>query len=230
MSDSNVLSCKIVLLGESGVGKTCIISRYINQVFEGNTIATNGASYASKTLKFEDYDKSLKVEIWDTAGQEKYRSLTKIFYKDATAAILVYDITRKKSFDEIKNYWYKQLIECAPSDIVVGLAGNKADLFDREQVNEDDAKAFAKEIKAIFKPTSAMTAIGIDDLFDAVGKKILDPNYVEDDIEPEPQPEPTPKKKEDNSDTNGKGKRIKLDDNNKEPKKKEKCCGNKKEE
>ena len=68
MSDSNVLSCKIVLLGESGVGKTCIISRYINQVFEGNTIATNGTSYASKTLKFEDYDKSLKVEIWDTAG------------------------------------------------------------------------------------------------------------------------------------------------------------------
>ena len=82
-------------------------------------------------------------------------------------------------------------------------------------MNEDAAKAFAKEIKAIFKPTSAMTAIGIDDLFDAVGKKILDPNYVEDDIEPEPQPEPTPKKKEDNSDTNGKGKRIKLDDNNK---------------
>ena len=75
-----------------------------------------------------------------------------------------------------------------------------------------------------------MTAIGIDDLFNAVGKKILDPNYVEDydDIEPDPKPEPTPKKKEDNSNINGK--RIKLDDNNKDPKKEEKCCGNKKEE
>ena len=176
MTDNNVLSCKIVLLGESGVGKTCIISRYINQVFEGNTISTNGASYAAKTLHFDDYDKSLKVEIWDTAGQEQYRSLTKIFYKDATAAILVYDITRKKSFDEIKNYWYKQLLDCAPSDIVVGLAGNKADLFDREQVSEEEAKEFAKEIKAIFRPTSAMTAIGIDELFSAVGKKILDPD------------------------------------------------------
>ena len=226
MTDNNVLSCKIVLLGESGVGKTCIISRYINQVFEGNTISTNGASYAAKTLHFEDYDKSLKVEIWDTAGQEQYRSLTKIFYKDATAAILVYDITRKKSFDEIKNYWYKQLLDCAPSDIVVGLAGNKADLFDREQVSEEEAKEFAKEIKAIFRPTSAMTAIGIDELFSAVGKKILDPDYDDEDVEPEPMPEPTPKK---TVEINTKERGIKLGEGGKEEKKKEKCCGGKKE-
>ena len=226
MTDNNVLSCKIVLLGESGVGKTCIISRYINQVFEGNTISTNGASYAAKTLHFDDYDKSLKVEIWDTAGQEQYRSLTKIFYKDATAAILVYDITRKKSFDEIKNYWYKQLLECAPSDIVVGLAGNKADLFDREQVSEEEAKEFAKEIKAIFRLTSAMTASGIDELFSAVGKKILDPDYDDEDVEPEPMPEPTPKK---TVEINTKGKGIKLGEGGKEEKKKEKCCGGKKE-
>ena len=226
MTDNNVLSCKIVLLGESGVGKTCIISRYINQVFEGNTISTNGASYAAKTLHFDDYDKSLKVEIWDTAGQEQYRSLTKIFYKDATAAILVYDITRKKSFDEIKNYWYKQLLECAPSDIVVGLAGNKADLFDREQVSEEEAKEFAKEIKAIFRLTSAMTASGIDELFSAVGKKILDPNYDDEDVEPESMPEPTPKK---TVEINTKGRGIKLEEGGKEEKKKEKCCGGKKE-
>ena len=226
MTDNNVLSCKIVLLGESGVGKTCIISRYINQVFEGNTISTNGASYAAKTLHFEDYDKSLKVEIWDTAGQEQYRSLTKIFYKDATAAILVYDITRKKSFDEIKNYWYKQLLDCAPSDIVVGLAGNKADLFDREQVSEEEAKEFAKEIKAIFRLTSAMTAIGIDELFSAVGKKILDPDYDDEDVEPEPMPEPTPKK---TVEINTKERGIKLGEGGKEEKKKEKCCGGKKE-
>ena len=226
MTDNNVLSCKIVLLGESGVGKTCIISRYINQVFEGNTISTNGASYAAKTLHFDDYDKSLKVEIWDTAGQEQYRSLTKIFYKDATAAILVYDITRKKSFDEIKNYWYKQLLDCAPSDIVVGLAGNKADLFDREQVSEEEAKEFAKEIKAIFRLTSAMTASGIDELFSAVGKKILDPDYDDEDVEPEPLPEPTPKK---TVEINTKGKGIKLGEGGKEEKKKEKCCGGKKE-
>ena len=226
MTDNNVLSCKIVLLGEAGVGKTCIISRYINQVFEGNTISTNGASYAAKTLHFDDYDKSLKVEIWDTAGQEQYRSLTKIFYKDATAAILVYDITRKKSFDEIKNYWYKQLLDCAPSDIVVGLAGNKADLFDREQVSEEEAKEFAKEIKAIFRLTSAMTASGIDELFSAVGKKILDPDYDDEDVEPEPMPEPTPKK---TVEINTKERGIKLGEGGKEEKKKEKCCGGKKE-
>lgn len=186
MSDSNVLSCKIVLLGESRVGKTCIISRYINQVFEGNTISTNGASYASKTLKLEDYDKSLKVEIWDTAGQEKYRSLTKFFYKDAAIAVLVYDITRRDSFEEVKNYWYEQLKTCGEKNIVIGLAGNKCDMFDKEAVTEEEAKNFANEIGAQFQLTSAFKNMGIDDLFRMVGCKFLDPNF-QDKINEEPK-------------------------------------------
>ena len=110
--------CKVVLLGESGVGKTCIIARFINNTFEENLISTTGASYAGKTMTFDEFGgKSIKFEIWDTAGQEKYRSLTKIFYKDAGAAILVYDITRQDSFDEIKKYWLQQIKEFAPKDI-----------------------------------------------------------------------------------------------------------------
>ena len=109
---------------------------------------------------------------------------------------------------------------------MVGLAGNKADLFDREQVSEEEAKEFAKEIKAIFRPTSAMTAIGIDELFSAVGKKILDPDYDDEDVEPEPMPEPTPKK---TVEINTKERGIKLGEGGKEEKKKEKCCGGKKE-
>ncbi len=111
-------TCKVVLLGESGVGKTCIIARFINNTFEENLISTTGASYAGKTMTFEEYGgKSIKFEIWDTAGQEKYRSLTKIFYKDAGAAILVYDITRKESFEEIQKYWINQIKEFAPKNI-----------------------------------------------------------------------------------------------------------------
>ena len=114
----NIKTCKVVLLGESGVGKTCIISRFINNTFEDNIMSTTGASYAGKTMTFEEFNnKSIKFEIWDTAGQEKYRALTKIFYKDAGVAILVYDITRKESYQEIKNYWYNQIKEFAPKDI-----------------------------------------------------------------------------------------------------------------
>ncbi len=116
--DEGAQTCKVVLLGESGVGKTCIIARFINNTFEENLISTTGASYAGKTMVFDEYEgKSIKFEIWDTAGQEKYRSLTKIFYKDAAVAILVYDITRKESYDEIQKYWYNQIKEFAPKNI-----------------------------------------------------------------------------------------------------------------
>jgi small GTP-binding protein len=114
----SVKTCKVVLLGESGVGKTCIIARFINNTFEDNMISTTGASYAGKTMTFDEFQgKTIKFEIWDTAGQEKYRSLTKIFYKDAGIAILVYDITRRETFEEIKKYWYYQVKESAPKNI-----------------------------------------------------------------------------------------------------------------
>ena len=110
--------CKVVLLGESGVGKTSIISRFINNFFSENVISTTGASYAGKTMIFDEFGgKKIRFEIWDTAGQEQYRSLTKIFYKDAAAAILVYDITRKGSFYALKNYWYDQVKDTAPKNI-----------------------------------------------------------------------------------------------------------------
>ena len=119
MADDDVAkTCKVVLLGESGVGKTCIIARFINNTFEDNIISTTGSSYAGKNMTFDEFNgKTIKFEIWDTAGQEKYRALTKIFYKDAGVAILVYDITRKESFEEIKNYWYNQIKEYAPKNI-----------------------------------------------------------------------------------------------------------------
>ncbi len=101
--------CKVILVGETGVGKTCIIMRFLNNVYEENHISTTGANFASKTLEFKEYKTSLQYDIWDTAGQEKYRGLAKIFYKDAAIAILVYDITNRKSFEELKAYWHEQI-------------------------------------------------------------------------------------------------------------------------
>ena len=112
--------CQVVLLGESSVGKTCIITRFVDNEFNKEIISTTGASYANKTLKFKDYNnKEILFEIWDTAGQEKYRSLTQLFYKDASIAILVYDITNEESYNELKNYWVNQIIEFAPKDISI---------------------------------------------------------------------------------------------------------------
>ena len=115
--DEGALTCKVVLLGESGVGKTSIISRYINNTFKSQLMSTPGANFVTKNVIMEDENQSIKFEIWDTAGQERYRSLAKVFYKNAAVCVLVYDITRKTSFDAIKNYWVKELKENVPKDI-----------------------------------------------------------------------------------------------------------------
>ena len=180
MSDSNgpkVPGCKVVLVGESGVGKTCIISRFISGGFDFNVSSTNGASYASKNVQYDKLGKSLLLDVWDTAGQEKYRSLTKFFYKDAKVAILVYDITKQSSFDSLTNYWYKEVKEHGPENIVLGIAGNKCDLYEKEEVNENTAREFAQSIGAIFALTSAQNNSGINELFRDVGNKYLDPNF-----------------------------------------------------
>ena len=110
---------KVCLIGQSGVGKTCIINRFVNDEFREDEPPSISASYSEKFIKFdedEDEGKIIKFHIWDTAGQEKYRSIGKIFYKDANAAILVYDITNQKSFDEIKNYWYEEIKANTPEN------------------------------------------------------------------------------------------------------------------
>jgi len=180
MTDNNgpkVPGCKVVLVGESGVGKTCIISRFISGAFDSNVSSTNGASYASKNVQYDKLGKSLLLDVWDTAGQEKYRALTKFFYKDAKVAILVYDITRMDTFNSVKNFWYEQVKENGPKNIVIGIAGNKCDLYEKEEVNENEARKFAESIGAIFALTSAQTNSGINELFRDVGNKYLDPNF-----------------------------------------------------
>ena len=172
-----VPGCKVVLIGESGVGKTCIISRYISGTFDSNVTSTNGASYCSKNVKYENLGKNLLLDIWDTAGQEKYKSLTKFFYKDAAVAILVYDITRKESFESIRDYWYGQVQENGSKNIVLGIAGNKCDLYEEGAVPESEAREFAQKIGAIFELTSAQNNTGINELFQNVGNKYLDPNF-----------------------------------------------------
>ena len=227
--------CKVVLLGESGVGKTSIISRFINGTFEESLMSTNGASYVSRNLTFPEYqNRMIRFEIWDTAGQEQYRALNKIFYKDAGICILVYDITNIKSFNSLKDYWYDQIYDTCSKQVVLGLVANKSDLYENEKVSEDIARNFANEINAIFMYTSACKFIGIDELFHNVGCRYIDPNFKIDEstiIKNKNNDNNANKindndNKNKNSEKNKKNKKIILDGKNhkKGEQKKKKCC------
>ena len=162
--EKTIESYKIVLIGESGVGKTSLISQLMDQTFQLDQQSTTGGTFSTKTALC-DNSRILKLEIWDTAGQERYRSLTTMFYKDANAAVLVYDITRKDSFEQLEEYWTKQIKENSPSDIILAVCGNKSDLVEKEDVNEDTARKFAQSLGAIFVSTSAKSMEQVNNLF-----------------------------------------------------------------
>ena len=173
--DEEYITCKVVMIGEPGVGKTSIISRYIYNQFSDVVVSTTGASYATKELEL-DKNHKIKFQIWDTAGQERFRSLAKIFYQNAAAVILVYDITIRDSFVKIKEYWIKEIKENASSDIIIAFAGNKCDKYEFEAVTEKEGKDLAKQFDGIYKSTSAMQSSGINDLFKSIAKKFLSPS------------------------------------------------------
>ena len=205
---------KIVLIGDSGVGKTCIISRFVSGDDNKNMNSTDGASYATKKLVLPKLKTSINLDIWDTAGQERYKSLTKFFYKDAAMIIMVYDVTLKTSFDNLKEYWYREVQELSEKNFVLGIAGNKSDLYEREQVSEKEAREYAKSINAVFGLTSAQNNTGIDQLFEDIGMKFLEPNFQEKMEE---------NNKEKNMETSIKLNKKKIKKHDKEHKKKKFC-------
>ena len=179
MVDSS-LPIKCVLLGETAVGKTCLINRFVNNAFQDDFVPTMVGCYSSKDIFYDKANKKIKYEIWDTAGQEKYRSINKIFYQDTSIAILVFDITRKDTFEALKNYWYLELRDNSPKDIIIAIAANKCDLYEYEEVSHDEVEEFGKSINALYEQTSAKTGEGIKDLFNSIGYKLLSPENYED--------------------------------------------------
>ena len=165
---------KVVLLGEAGVGKTCIISQFISGVFDPDTITTLSSQFISKTIDFKDINKAIKFDIWDTAGQEKFRALAKIFYKDAKVICLVYDITSHKTFEALKEYWNERTKLYVDEDPIFAVVANKNDLYESQQVIEEEAKEFAKSINAIYQSTSAKYNFGIETLFNNIGHRYFD--------------------------------------------------------
>ena len=170
---------KIILLGDSGVGKTNIILRYLKDEFNQNSISTIGTTFGVKELIRNNI--AYNLNIWDTTGQEVYRSVTKLFIQGAKIVILVYCIDQKKSFESL-DYWYNSIMEICGENVVLGIVGNKIDLFDDEEkveVTEEEGQKYADEKKAIFKLVSAkIDKKGIDSLFDQLFDKYIDENIT----------------------------------------------------
>ena len=170
------IPCKIIFLGESGVGKTSIISRYMKN-YQSSPENTLAAISINKNIKIDNLE--VELQIWDTAGQEQYRSITSLFYKDALICILVYDVTKKTSFIQVKEYWYNSVKQNGMKDVIIAIVGNKCDLFEEEEVSQEDGKHFGESINAIFKVVSAKEGIGIDKLFEEIIEKFKESQFME---------------------------------------------------
>ena len=160
---------KLVLIGDSGVGKTNILSRYISNEFSLASQPTVGVEFGSKIIK--KLDKSIKLQIWDTAGQERYKSITNAYYKGSKGAFVVYDISRKTTFENVDK-WIDELKENATEDVHIMLVGNKTDLEDKREVQTEDVAKKAEQYNVAFCETSALKGNNIEKAFDTLIEEI----------------------------------------------------------
>ncbi|CEF71143.1 Ras-related protein Rab-10 [Strongyloides ratti] len=161
----------IMLLGDSCTGKTCLLIRYKDDTFmNSNFISTVGIDYRTKYVELNKY--KIKLQIWDTAGQERFRSITNQYYRDADALLLVYDITVRSTFENIRN-WLSQIEEFAKDGCVVTLVGNKADLSGQRNVSSSEGKELAKAYNINYIETSAKTGLRVTETFHDITKKLL---------------------------------------------------------
>ena len=197
---------KLIIVGDSNVGKTNIMSKYIHNTFNYTSKSTIGVEFGTKIVKIDN--KKIKAQIWDTAGQERYKSITSAYYKGAKGALIVYDITNKFTFESVDK-WVQDLNSYGDKNLTLLLVGNKSDLEDKRQIMKEDGEEKAKSFNLGFIETSACSGDNIDQAFDIMLKEVLKKYVVENDIN-------------DEFEASG-GKNIELDKKDNKTKKK-KCC------
>lgn len=170
---------KVKTVGDSNVGKSSIVVRFVDDTFSGQMAPTIGVEYKSKI--FEVYGKRVKATIWDTAGAERYRTITSNYYRGSHAIIFVYDVTERKSFDNIETFWLKEVKEYFPNtqEIVMLLVGNKIDNIYNRAVTEQEGEELARKHGMMFIETSAKEKIGVNEAFEEVVNKVIESPMVE---------------------------------------------------
>jgi len=156
---------KVVLIGDSGVGKSNLLSRFTRNEFNLESKSTIGVEFATRSIQVDG--KTIKAQIWDTAGQERYRAITSAYYRGAVGALLVYDIAKHVTYENV-NRWLKELRDHADANIVIMLVGNKSDLRHLRAVPTDDAKQFAAENGLSFIETSALDSSNVELAFQKI--------------------------------------------------------------
>ena len=185
MSDEEYeMMAKIIIIGDSSVGKTNIMSKYLKNEFHEDSKATVGVEFGSKQFNIEGH--TIKAQIWDTAGQERYKAITSAYYKGAKGAFVVYDITRKSSFESIDK-WVNDLTATADKKITIVVIGNKSDLEDQRQVPKENGEEKAAKLEVAFLETSAFSGENLDKAFELmmneIYKKCHEEMLAENDLE-----------------------------------------------
>ena len=172
-----MLSIKVILIGDGEVGKTCLIQQYTNKEFTEEHIATMSAGDKSfKEVKVGE--KTVKLEIWDTVGQEKFKSVNKIYMNQAKIALMVYDMTVQNSFNNLQN-WYNELKDKNDSVEIIGVIANKSDLYEDRVIDKEEGENYAKSINALFFETSALDYESVSIAFEGLAKNYVQNNEIE---------------------------------------------------
>jgi Ras-related protein Rab-11A len=161
---------KLVMIGDSGVGKSNLLNRYTKNEFSLETKATIGVEFATKSITTKD-GKAVKAQIWDTAGQERYRAITSAYYRGAVGALLVYDVTNYESFKNLE-HWLNEIRDHAEKNIVILMVGNKTDLKHKRDVKKEEAAEYANQHRMAYIETSALDSTNVDVAYDRIINEI----------------------------------------------------------
>ena len=170
MSSEKGTTFKILTIGESGVGKTCILRRFVENKFLKNHLATIGIDFKTKNLNIDN--KEIKLKIWDTAGQERFRNITTQYYKGADGIVLVYDVTDDGSFEKIRDWMAQIQANTQKDELGFVLLGNKCDMEPRV-ITEEQGNKMAEELKINYFETSALNGLGINEAFEQLARDIM---------------------------------------------------------
>jgi Ras-related protein Rab-2A len=162
---------KYIIIGDSGVGKSCLLLQFTDKRFQPAYDLTIGVEFGTRMINIGN--KQIKLQIWDTAGQENFRSITRSYYRGAIGALLVYDITKRETFNHLTN-WLKEVNERSNENMVIMLVGNKSDLKHKRVVSTEEGEAFAEDHGLVFLETSAKEAANVEEVFVNTAKKIYE--------------------------------------------------------